>query len=100
IEVVTWTVSLIGPTAPVSALPATGERQAARRAGTRPLLADGGGEFEDVPVFWRPDLAVGAHFAGPALLDDESTTLLLPAGYTAQVVAQRYVIIDETETTA
>lgn len=100
IEVVTWTVSLIGPTAPVSALPATGERQAATRAGTRRLLADGGGEFEQVPVFWRPDLAVGAHFAGPALLDDESTTLLLPAGYTAQVVAQRYVIIDETETTA
>lgn len=100
IEVVTWTVSLIGATAEVKPLAATGARQAATRAGTRQLLADGGGEFEHVPVFWRPDLAVGAHFAGPALLDDESTTLLLPAGYTAQVVAERYVIIDETEITA
>ncbi|MOA27717.1 hypothetical protein D3C78_1486070 [compost metagenome] len=100
IEVVTWTVSLIGATADVQPLPATNVRQAATRAGTRQLLADGGGAFEQVPVFWRPHLEVGAHFAGPALLDDESTTLLLPAGYTAQVVADRYVIIEETETTA
>lgn len=104
IEAVTWTVTLIGATAPVhplpgrpagtAAVPATGGR------GTRQLLADDGGSYRDVPVFWRPQLQEGEHFQGPALLDDESTTLLLPEGHTARVVAQRYVMIDQDEVTA
>jgi N-methylhydantoinase A len=104
IEIVTWTVTLIGATAPVPALPATPAGTAATRAtgerGTRRLLADGGGSYQDVPVFWRPQLQEGEHFKGPALLDDESTTLLLPQGHTARVVAQRYVMIEQDEVTA
>lgn len=100
IEAVTWTVTLVGPTAEVSALPDTPATQAAQGRGTRRLLAEGGEGYEEVPVFWRPHLPMGAHFQGPALLDDESTTLLLPAGYTARVVADRYVMIDEIEVNA
>lgn len=100
IEVVTWTVTLIGATPPVNALPATQARRAASSAGARKVLQEGGGQYEDVPVFWRPHLEVGDQFQGPAMLDDESTTMLVPAGYAARVVADRYVMIDENEVMA
>jgi N-methylhydantoinase A len=71
--------------------------QPARSKARRRLLSHGGEHYEEVPVFWRPALQEGEHFQGPALLDDEATTLLLPAGYAARVVADRYVLVDEIE---
>ncbi len=100
IEVVTWTVTLTGATAPVHPLPDVARGRPAVRHGTRRLLREGGGQYEEVPVFWRPRLQEGEHFRGPALLDDESTTLLLPEGYTARVAAQHYVMIDQDEVAA
>lgn len=100
IEAVTWTVTLIGATPAVHALPATRQYRAAQSCGMRKALLDASAHYEQVPVFWRPRLSVGDQFQGPALLDDESTTLLVPCGYTARVVADRYVMIDENEVTA
>jgi N-methylhydantoinase A len=42
----------------------------------------GGGE---APVYWRPDLAAGATFKGPAVVEQLDSTTVVPPGFTAEV---------------
>jgi len=52
----------------------------------RPLELDPArGEHVEFTLFWRPDLAPGATFHGPALVVEEQTTSLVPPGYRARI---------------
>lgn len=50
--------------------------------------------FERVPVYQRDKLGLGAKVVGPALVQEASTTLVLPAGAVAMVDRSGSLLVD------
>jgi N-methylhydantoinase A len=48
------------------------------RTGVRPVWFAGG--WHETPVYWRDHLPLGAAFAGPAIVEQMDTTLVVPPG--------------------
>jgi N-methylhydantoinase A len=63
--------------------PDAGASVAAARRGCRPVWFDGG--RCDTSVFARLDLPVGAHIAGPAILEQPDATVVIEPGMTGRV---------------
>ncbi len=51
---------------------------AAAQTGTRPVWFDGG--WHDTPVYWRDHLPVDAPVAGPAIVEQMDTTIVIEPG--------------------
>ena len=87
VEVVTARVRVRAPEAgPAPQLPpprgARGERRGARRL-ARTFFAGTG--WCEAPVFWREDLAPAAELAGPALVLEETGTVVIEPGFRARL---------------
>lgn len=82
IEIVNLRLSAIGagpkPEFPVE----TGDSAPARPLRQVPVHL---GDWQDVPLYNRADLAGGARFHGPAIVAQEDTTFAIPQGATARV---------------
>ena len=52
-----------------------------------------GGEH-DVPLYWRPDLAPGARFDGPAIVAEDETSTFVTRRFAARVAANRYLVVE------
>ncbi|MCW5774498.1 MAG: hydantoinase/oxoprolinase family protein, partial [Rhodospirillaceae bacterium] len=65
--------------------------EGARRAGRRLWI---GGAWHDTPVFARLDLPAGAVIAGPAVLEQPDTTIIVEPGLAARVDALGNVILE------
>jgi N-methylhydantoinase A len=79
IEVLSWVLTVSGPVPPVEdkqEAPAPSRPQPARH---RRVLDPVDGEFRDVPIYYRRDLAPGAAISGPAVIvEDETSTVVSP----------------------
>jgi N-methylhydantoinase A len=53
------------------------------RSHRRVWFAENGGA--ETPVYWRPDLAAGATFKGPVIVEQLDSTTVVPPGFTAEV---------------
>jgi N-methylhydantoinase A len=85
IEVVSWRVNVKGPpvleVANATRKPAAGADRPKKR---RAFFRDGGG-FIEIPVWIRQDLRVGKVVAGPALIEEETTTIVVAPGWDAEL---------------
>jgi N-methylhydantoinase A len=63
-----------------------GERSTARPAETRPLRSEGRW-VDDAPVYAWADLEIGWRISGPAIVQQDLATILVPQGYRAQLGA-------------
>ena len=52
------------------------------------------GKFADMPVYDRYALPVGVQLKGPAIIEEASTTLIVPAGALAHVDRSGNLIVD------
>ena len=79
VEFTTWKVRAIGPAA-ADLAPAEGAAMAgpAEPRSTRQVHLPGRGAPETVPVYRGNDLAPGATIAGPAIVEEATTTVLVP----------------------
>jgi N-methylhydantoinase A len=91
VECVGWRVTVSGPT-PRLDLAATPSAAGAARKGTRPAWF--GGRFVDSAVFDRAALAPGERIAGPALVEERESTLVLPPGAQAHCDAARNLVVE------
>ena len=82
VEVVTWRLGVRGPIPAASPPPVPGGGAAAPRAHRRVAVEAAAPE---VPVYDRPALPVGARVAGPAIIEERETTLVILRGWTARV---------------
>ncbi|MET8520807.1 hydantoinase/oxoprolinase family protein [Nocardioides sp. NPDC004968] len=55
-----------------------------------------GGEEVSAPFKHRSTLAVGAHLAGPAVIEDDTSTIFIPSGWTARVDDHTNVILERS----
>jgi N-methylhydantoinase A/oxoprolinase/acetone carboxylase beta subunit len=93
IEVVSWRMSVQGP--PVLRFSnATRHRVAGadHPKKRRAFFREGGG-FIEVPVRPRGNLGVGQSVAGPALVEEETTTIVVPPGWNAQLDESENVLM-------
>lgn len=94
IEGVTWRLSAwadvdaVEPQASAGAA-TTGE---ATPASHRPMVFGRGQEAIDTPVYKRPDLATGATFMGPAVVEERETTSVIRPGWSVEVAADGSLI--------
>ena len=88
VEFTTWKVRAIGPAAAELA-PAEGSDTAPTPEphGTRRVHLPGRGTPEEVPVYRGNDLAPGATLAGPAIVEEATTTVLVPEDANAVIDA-------------
>ena len=55
------------------------------------------GEQHDVPLYWRPDLAPGTRFDGPAIVAEDETSTFVTRRFTARVAANRYLVVERRQ---
>jgi N-methylhydantoinase A len=88
IEVVTWRVTASGPSAAAPRFKANGAAETwAPRAREVHLWAD----RQDVSVVRRAALPCGKTIAGPFIIEEPDTTLVVPPGWTATLGASGYI---------
>ncbi|MDP6342186.1 MAG: hydantoinase/oxoprolinase family protein, partial [Alphaproteobacteria bacterium] len=82
----------LGASAPPDVVPALNEgvAQAASRAETRIFDA---GAWRDCLLLTRAAIAEGETIAGPALIEDETSTIFVPEGWTAEADARDNILI-------
>ena len=52
------------------------------------------GEEHDVPLYWRPNLAPGTRFDGPAIVAEDETSTFVTRRFAARVAANRYLVVE------
>ena len=82
VEVVTWRLSVSGPRPAATPLPEPGGTPAAPRT-HRHVAVEPAASL--MPVFDRAALAVGQHLAGPCIIEERETTLVILRGWEARV---------------
>lgn len=68
-----------------------GGTQAAR--GTRRMYLGNRGEYAEVPVYEREALTIGQSIAGPAIVQESTSTLILPEGSRASVDSSNSLLV-------
>jgi N-methylhydantoinase A len=97
IEILSWVVTVSAPAQGelASAMPLRPSEPKAR--GRRPLFDPQAGEFHDVPIYWRSDLAPGAKIAGPAVIAEDDTSTVVSSLFEAQVDTFGYIALTRRE---
>jgi N-methylhydantoinase A len=85
IEVTSWAVKAATPLPPVDGISAAGAAAEVPAGKTRALFDPGLGEVVAAGVVARDDLAPGDWLAGPAMVTERETTVVIPVGFTATV---------------
>ncbi|MCC7271173.1 MAG: hydantoinase/oxoprolinase family protein [Alphaproteobacteria bacterium] len=97
LEAVTWKVAAAGPEPALPASPTdaagTADATAARKGGRAIYLPEAGG-FADVAVYDRYRLRPGHAVAGPALIEERESTVLLRPGDRVVVDPRRNLVAD------
>ena len=93
LEVMTWTLA-VGTSQPMP-VPAeeTGRRSAAVPVGRRPVFDADRGTWDELPLYWRPDLAAGSVVAGPAVIAEDQTSTLVTAAFDASINAFGHLVL-------
>jgi len=94
-EVITWRVRASGPKAPVSLASLRGESGVARdaRNGTRPVFFPELGKYVDTPVYDHYALVPGVPVAGPAIIEQRESTVVMGPSASASLDAQHNLIM-------
>jgi N-methylhydantoinase A len=94
VEVVTWsvTVSTLPQAAQAIALPPSMQQREA--SSTRPVWEPALGEQRPFGLHWRFDLQTQEHITGPALVAEDETTIVIPAGWVARLDEQGHLMME------
>jgi N-methylhydantoinase A len=108
IEILSWVVAIAAPAegelavaAPSLPSPASGGGKGGgepKPHTRRPVFDPASGEFLDVPIFWRPDLAPGARIRGPAVIAEDDTSTVLSPLFDARIDRFGYIELTRRET--
>jgi N-methylhydantoinase A len=97
IEILSWVVTVSAPAQGelASAMPVRPSEPKPRAH--RPLFDPQSGEFQNVPIYWRGDLAPGAKIAGPAVVAEDDTSTVVSPLFEAEVDMFGYIALTRRE---
>jgi N-methylhydantoinase A len=79
IEILSWVVAVSAPTQGQLGAPTRERASKPKPTSRRPIFDPHTGEFGEVDIYRRPDLAPGARISGPAVIaEDETSTVVSP----------------------
>ncbi len=93
VEIMSWAVRVAAPAPPLPPCPPMPAVVASRAAGNRELFDPRTGRRHAVPLYWRFDLSRGAQINGPAIIAEDETSTLVPAGFAARINALGYIVM-------
>src|SRR5215469_6463570 len=95
VEILTWSLTVsTEPERATAAKAIAAAADAPLAAGRRRLFDPETGASAEVPVYSRPDLAPGAHLAGPAVIAEDETTTFVTAAFDAAINSQGCIVLD------
>ncbi len=97
IEILSWVVSLRAPAEGRLAGESAEQPGEPKAASRRPVFDPDRGEFVDTPIYWRPDLAPGAHIRGPAVIAEDETSTVVSADFDACIDRFGYIELTRRE---
>ena len=83
IEITVWSVNATTPPEKVAQVAEAADGAAAAQYGSRQLFDPALAKFIEASVVLRDDMGVGATVAGPAIITDDETTIILPTSRNA-----------------
>ena len=98
VEALSWTLRIAGPVERPGAIAAPPATRVAKPAGTRALFDRAREASVEVPVYRRADLAPGDRLAGPALITEDETTIVVTGSFAATVNPLGYVVLEAADT--
>jgi N-methylhydantoinase A len=97
IEILSWVISVGAPAEGELAVSVETKASAPNPKSRRPVFDPASGEFLDVPIYWRPDLAPGARISGPAVIAENDTSTVVSPVFDAQIDRFGYIVLIRRE---
>jgi N-methylhydantoinase A len=97
IEILSWVVTISTPAQGELATAMPIRPSEPKLRAQRALFDPQAGEFQDVAIYWRSDLAPGATIAGPAVIAEDDTSTVVSPLFEAQVDKFGYIALTRRE---
>ena len=97
IEILSWIVAVSAPSEGHLAAPARERSTEPKPRSQRPIVDPDTGEFREVAIYWRGDLAPGARIKGPAVIAEDETSTVVSARFDARIDQFGYIELTRNE---
>ena len=97
IEILSWVLAVRAPAEGHLAAPAREQPTEPKPQSRRPVFDPDVGEFREVPIYWRPDLAPGARISGPAVIAEAETSTVVSPLFDARIDEFGYIELTRNE---
>jgi N-methylhydantoinase A len=97
IEILSWVVAVSAPSEGQLGAPARERASKPKPASRRPIFDPHTGEFEEVGIYRRPDLAPGARISGPAVIAEDETSTVVSPLFDARIDRFGYIELTRNE---
>jgi len=97
IEILSWVLAVRAPAEGHLAAPAREQPTEPKPQSRRPVFDPDVGEFREVPIYWRPDLAPGARISGPAVIAEDETSTVVSPRFDARIDRFGYIELTRNE---
>jgi N-methylhydantoinase A len=97
IEILSWVVAVSAPSEGQLGAPARERASKPKPASRRPIFDPHTGEFEEVDIYRRPDLAPGARISGPAVIAEDETSTVISPLFDARIDRFGYIELTRNE---
>jgi N-methylhydantoinase A len=97
IEILSWVVALSAPSEGQLGAPTRERASKPKPASRRPIFDPHTGEFEEVDIYRRPNLAPGARISGPAVIAEDETSTVVSPLFDARIDRFGYIELTRNE---
>jgi N-methylhydantoinase A len=97
IEILSWVVAVSAPSEGQLGAPAEERASKPKPASRRPIFDPHTGEFKEVDIYRRPDLAPGARISGPAVIAEDETSTVVSPLFNARIDRFGYIELTRNE---
>jgi N-methylhydantoinase A len=95
VEIMNWTLRLAAVREPPPLCPPQPADQVARPRAERQIFAPAELNLQFVPVYHRDDVGPGSLMPGPAVIAEDATTTIVPAGFVARINPLGSIILEK-----
>src|SRR6266851_1522984 len=97
IEILSWVGAVRAPAEGQLGAPTRERASKPKPASRRPIFDPHTGEFEEVDIYRRPDLAPGARISGPAVIAEDETSTVISPLFDARIDRFGYIELTRNE---
>jgi N-methylhydantoinase A len=91
VEILSWVMTVSAPAEAAAEMAAPERPHQATPRRRRSIFDPATGEAIDVPIYWRADLAPGAHLVGPAVIAEDETSTVVSGLFAARIDGFGYI---------